>query len=153
MSRMHLKLQASCRGEGGVERLGGPSWSPAGKGGVYPSISKHLCDLHKSPPKSTQPRTCAGYLGHPFSKESVFTRECCRCDPSFPAFLPGSHILQEGNGCPDHYGCTICSPSAIRLVTRCVPSSPAMLTLWQPGWVPCLHHATPGVLPPNPSCL
>ena len=96
---------------------------------------------------------CAGYLVPPFSKETVLTLEFRRCDPSSPAFLPGSHILLEGNGCSDHDGCSTCSPSAIRLVSRCVRSSPAMLTLWQPGWVPCLHHATPGVLPPNPSCL
>jgi len=58
---------------------------------------------------------CAGYLAHPFSKETVFTLEFRRCDPSFPAFFPGSRILQEGNSCLDHDDLSICSPSAIRL--------------------------------------
>jgi hypothetical protein len=97
--------------------------------------------------------TCAGYLVHPFSKEAVFTLECRRRDPAFPAFLPGSGSLQEGLGCPVHDGFSTCSPSAIRLVSRCVLSSPAMLRVWQRGRVPCRHHATPGVLPPQPPCL
>src|SRR5260221_8047600 len=98
-------------------------------------------------------RPCAGYTAHPFSKETVFTFECRRCDPSFPAFLPGSRSPKEGHGCPDHDGFSACSPSAIHLVSRCVPSSPAILTVWQRGLDPCLHHATPGALPPQPPCL
>ena len=76
-------------------------------------------------------RRCAGYLVHPFPKKMVFTLECRRCDPSFPA----------------------CPPSPIRRVDRCVPSSPAILTVWQRGQDPCLHHATSGVLPLQLPCL
>jgi amino acid transporter len=47
--------------------------------------------------------SCPGYLAYPFSNETVFTRAFRRCDPSFPAFLPGSRSLQEGDGCPDHH--------------------------------------------------
>src|SRR5216683_4549998 len=97
-------------------------------------------------------RPCAGYTAHPFSKETVFTFECRRCDPAFPAFLAGSGSLQEGLGCPDHDGFSACLSSAIHLVSRCVLSSPAMLTVWQRGRVPCRHHATPGVLPLQPPC-
>lgn len=42
------------------------------------------------------PNPCAGYIARPFAKETVFTLECRRCDPSFPTFLPGSLSLREG---------------------------------------------------------
>ncbi len=43
-----------------------------------------------------------------------------------PAFLPGSGSLQEGHGCLDHDGFSVCSPSAIRLVSGCDQLAPAM---------------------------
>ena len=49
------------------------------------------------------------------SKERAFTLKLRRYDPSFPAFFPGSRILQEWNGCLGHDDLSICSPSAIRL--------------------------------------
>jgi hypothetical protein len=71
--------------------------------------------------------SCAGYLARPFSKDTVFTLEFRRCHPSFPAFLPASPSPKEGHGCPDHDGFSACSPSAIRLLSRCDRLSPAML--------------------------
>jgi hypothetical protein len=97
--------------------------------------------------------TCAGYLADPFSKGTDFTLEFRRGDPSFPAFFPGSCSLQEEHGCLDHDGFSIRSPGAIRRVSRCVPSSPARLTVWQRGQDPCLHHAMSGVLPLQLPCL
>jgi hypothetical protein len=67
--------------------------------------------------------TCTGYVAHPFSKEMVFTLAFHRCDPSFPAYLPGSGSLQEGQGCLEHGGFSVCSPRAIRLLSRCDPCS------------------------------
>src|SRR5207245_10629630 len=86
---------------------------------------------------------CTGFLVHPFSKETVFTLAFHRCDPSFPAFFPGSRSLHEGHGCLDHDGFSVCSTRAIRLLSRCVLSSSAMLSVWQSGRILCLHHATP----------
>ena len=46
----------------------------------------------------------------------------------FPASYQG--LLACGKaGCPDHEGFFRLPPSAIRLVSRCVPSSPAILTV------------------------
>ncbi len=56
-------------------------------------------------------RPCAGYIVRPFSKETVFSLEFRRCDPSFPALFPGSCSRQEGPGCPDH--------DAFRLLAKC----------------------------------
>ncbi len=61
---------------------------------------------------------CAGYVAHPLSKETVFTLEFRRCDPSFPVIFPGSRSLQEGHGCLDHDGFPVYSPSAIHLLSR-----------------------------------
>jgi hypothetical protein len=47
-------------------------------------------------------------------KRDSFHLEFRWCHPSFPAFFPGSCSLQEGNGCLDHCGFSVCSPSAIR---------------------------------------
>jgi len=85
---------------------------------------------------------CAGYLAHPFSKETVFTLEFRRCDPSFPAFLPGSRSLQEGHGCPDHDGFSVCSPSAIPLLSRCDRLSPAMLLCISEAVFRCAGYST-----------
>jgi transposase len=52
---------------------------------------------------------CAGHIAGPFSKEIVFTLECRCCDPSFPGFSPESRSLQEGHGCPDHDGFSVCT--------------------------------------------
>ncbi len=88
------------------------------------------------------PFPCAGYIAHPFSKETVFTLAFRRCDPSFPAFLSGSRSLQEGQGCPDHDGLSVCSPSAIRLLSKCDPSSPAMLLGTSEAMFPCAGDST-----------
>ena len=45
----------------------------------------------------------------------------------FSRLLPESRSLQEGHGCPDHDGFSVCSPSAIRHVSRYDRPSPAML--------------------------
>ena len=84
---------------------------------------------------------CAGYLPHLFSKETVFTFAFRRCDPSFPAFLPGSHSLQEGHGCQVHEGFSVCSPSAIHLLSRCDWPSPAMLCVSE-AVLPCAGYST-----------
>ena len=85
---------------------------------------------------------CAGYLVHAFSKETVFTLEFRRCDPSFPAFFPGSRSLQEGHGCPDHDGFSVCSPSAIPLLSRCDRLSPAMLLCISEAVFRCAGYST-----------
>src|SRR5207247_5089015 len=85
---------------------------------------------------------CAGYLAHPFSKETVFTLECRRCDPSFPAFFPGSRSLHEGYGCLDHDDFSACSPSAIHLVSRCDRLSPAMLLCISEAVFRCAGYST-----------
>ena len=72
-------------------------------------------------------RPCAGYIVRPFSKETVFSLAFRRCDPSFPALFPGSCSRQEGPGCPDHDDFSVCSPSALGLLSRCGPPSPALL--------------------------
>ena len=82
-------------------------------------------------PGVSRVRSCASSVVHPFSKEAVFPLEFRRCDPSFPAS----------------------SPSAIPLVSRCAPSSPAMLSVWQPGQILCLHNATSKALPHQPPYL
>src|SRR5437660_10331663 len=83
-------------------------------------------------------------------KRHSFYLEFRRCHPSFPAFLLGSPSPKEGHGCPDHDGFSACSPSAIRLLSGCILSSSAMLSVWRPGQDPCLHHATSRALPPQP---
>ena len=69
----------------------------------------------------------AGYPAHPISKETVFTLQFRRCDPSFPALFPGSGMRQEGIDCLDHDDLSICSqvPSAF---FQSGPSSHALLT-------------------------
>jgi len=75
-----------------------------------------------------------------------------RGDPSFPAFLPGARSLREEYSCADHDGFSVCSPSAICLLSRCVLSSSAMLSVWQSGRIsvspPCnaKGSATPTAL-------
>jgi hypothetical protein len=100
---------------------GGPG--VVGPAGPWPRYGVPVLILHDGPSDSP----CAGYLAHPFSKDAVFTLEFRRCDPSFPACLPGSRSLQEGHGCLDHDGFSICSPGAIRLVSRCDWPTPALL--------------------------
>src|SRR2546421_6897594 len=63
--------------------------------------------------------TCAGYVAHPFSKETVFTLAFHRCDLSFAVFFPGARSLQEGHGFLNHDGFSVCSPSAICPLPRC----------------------------------
>ena len=72
---------------------------------------------------------CTGYIARPFSLETVFTFEWRRCDPSFPAFLPGFRSLREGDDRFDHEGFSACFPSAICFVSRRDRFSPALL-LW-----------------------
>src|SRR5579864_8220065 len=86
-------------------------------------------DLGRSKSELIAENACAGYIARLFSKETVFTLECRRSDPSFPAFLPGSRSLHEGPDCLDHDSYSACSPGAIHLVSRCVLSSPAMLSV------------------------
>src|SRR5215471_6169574 len=85
---------------------------------------------------------CNGYLAHPFSKWSVGTLERSRCDPSFPAFLPGSRRLREDNGCPDHEVISTCFPSTIHLVSRCDRFSPALLLCVSQAMFPCAGYST-----------
>ena len=75
---------------------------------------KHLCWLHST---------------SVLKRDSVHL-ECRGCDPSFPVFLPGSRSPKEGHGCPDHDGFSACFPGALRLLSRCDPSSPVMLSVW-----------------------
>ena len=55
----------------------------------------------------------------PISKETVFALAFRRCDPSFPVFFPGSRSLQEGYGCLDHDGFSVCSPGVSWLHLLC----------------------------------
>jgi hypothetical protein len=84
---------------------------------------------------------CVGHIAHPFSKEIVFTLECRCCNPSFPGFFSESRGLQEGHGCPDHDGFSVCFPCAIRLVSRCGRPSPAMLLRVSEAVFPCAGYS------------
>jgi len=81
-------------------------------------------------PNHSKIKGCAGYLAHPFSKETVYTLACRRCDPSFPVFFPGSRSLQEGLGCPGVTGLHLlcycvsvwrCSPVLVTQLSISVP--------------------------------
>ena len=67
----------------GENRAGGASR-------VMTSSSRFLVNQVRSQEYVREVGSCAGYIVRPFSKETVFTLELRRCDPSFPAFLPGS---------------------------------------------------------------
>lgn len=57
-------------------------------------------------------------------------------------FFPVSRSLQEEQGCPEHDGLSVCSPRAIRILSRYDPSSPAMLQNVSEAMFP---YATPRV--------
>ena len=84
-------------------------------------FAKALAAPHTNTPRviTVDKTPCAGYLAHPFSKGKVFALAFRRCDPSFPAFLPGSRSLQEGHGCLDHDGFSVCSPGDPPFVQVC----------------------------------
>jgi hypothetical protein len=92
-------------------------------------------------------RSCAGYLVHPFLKETVFTLAFRWCHPSFRAFFPRFGSLQEGHGCPDHDGFSLSSLRAISLVSRCDrPSSATLMCVSEAvfrcaGSSPCTIHS------------
>jgi hypothetical protein len=90
---------------------------------------------------------CTGYIARPLSKETVFTLDFLRCDPSFPAFLPGSRSLRENRGCPDHEGFSACFPCAIRLVSRRDLFSRALLLCVSQAVFPCAaNYLVPSIL-------
>jgi hypothetical protein len=86
--------------------------------------------------------SCAGYLAHPFPNETGFPLACLQGDPPFPACFPGSGSRQEGHGCPDPDGFSVCSPRAIRLVSRPDRPSPALLLCVSEAVFPCAGSST-----------
>ncbi len=88
---------------------------------------------------------CNGYIAHPFSKWSVGTLERSRCDPSFPAFLPGSRSLREVLGCPDHEGFSASFPGTIHFVSSRDRFFTSSISMCQSGdvllcWMRYLSH-------------
>ena len=54
----------------------------------------------------------------------------------------GFRSLQEGHGCLDHDGFSVCSPVAIRLLSRCDWPSPAILLCVSEAVFRCAGYST-----------
>src|SRR5437764_9732438 len=71
--------------------------------------------------------------------------------PFFPACFPGLSSLRDGSGCPvgaAHHGFSAYYPGTLRLLSRSIPSTPALLITWASGAVPLLCEVRQAMLLP-----
>jgi hypothetical protein len=79
-----------------------------------------------------------------------------RLVPFFPACFPGLSSLQDGSGCPvdaAHDGFSASYPGTLHLMSRSIPSAPALLVVWQSGASPLLNKSTTAMPLSQRPCL
>ena len=78
-----------------------------------------------------------------------------RLVPFFPACFPELSSLQDGSGCPvgaANVGFSAYYPGILRLLSRYLPSAPALLIVWQLGAVSLLCESAAVPLLPQLPC-